>query len=189
MEIKEKAKLCLPNVCSILNACSGVLAILISAYYKNPHIINISCFLIIIGGFFDSIDGKIARKYNASSEFGKQLDSFSDLITFGVAPICVFMSLQSITHDHNFTIFEILVGTFYILCAIYRLARFNVTPKKDYFEGLPTTVTGAIMSLYILNTNFVFRNTEISHLYTVFGFCLIFTLGICMILKFKIKKL
>ena len=78
-----------------------------------------------------------ARKFNIESELGKQLDSMSDIISFGVAP--ALLLYQGILNEFGgpgsfFTVF-------YIGCGAFRLARFNI-PRKGYFTGLPITAAG-----------------------------------------------
>jgi len=99
------------------------------------------------GLFFDFMDGKVARWRGKASMLGQELDSLADLISFGVAPaVCAFsMGLQSTL--------DTLVLTFFVLCGLTRLARFNVTVqhlpkdatgKSKYFEGTPIPTTLSI---------------------------------------------
>ena len=92
------------------------------------------------GLFFDFFDGKVARWRQKSSLMGQELDSLADLISFGVAPASVGFAIGFRT-----TLDQILL-TFYVLCGLTRLARFNVTVamlpkdktgKSQYFEGTP----------------------------------------------------
>lgn len=177
----------IPNICSISNACCGILAILITIQHKDKITVNIACIFIVFGGFLDFIDGKIARKFDVMSEIGKQLDSFADLITFAVAPICVFLSMHcEYRHIH---IVEVLIATFYVACAMYRLARYNVTDCKGYFEGLPTTACGAIMSVYIFTSNMLVDKWINNGVYTLFSFIFICILGFLMISKFRVNRM
>ena len=79
----------IPNIITLSNLFSGLLAIL---YAFGGHL-NIAGGLIILGAFFDFFDGFVARLLKVSGEFGKQLDSLTDLITFGVAPSIVGFQL------------------------------------------------------------------------------------------------
>ncbi|KAJ5640601.1 CDP-alcohol phosphatidyltransferase [Penicillium herquei] len=93
-----------------------------------------------LGGWFDLMDGKIARWRKKSSLMGQELDSLADLISFGLAPAVVAFALGLRTNvDH-------ILLTFFVLCGLTRLARFNVTVamlpkdktgKSKYFEGTP----------------------------------------------------
>ena len=96
--------------------------------------------LILAAVFFDYFDGKTAKMKKIESEFGKQLDSFADLVSFGVAPVVfIFLMFGDIAFLFAYIIF--------LVAGITRLARFNVTPKLDYFEGMPITVNGVIFPL------------------------------------------
>jgi CDP-diacylglycerol--serine O-phosphatidyltransferase len=102
------------------------------------------------GLFFDFMDGKIARWRKKSSLMGQELDSLADLISFGLAPAAAAFALGIRTPlDH-------ILLTFFVLCGLTRLARFNVTVavlpkdksgKSKYFEGTPIPTTLAIVSL------------------------------------------
>jgi len=102
------------------------------------------------GLFFDFMDGKVARWRKKSSLMGQELDSLADLISFGVAPAaCAFAIGMRSTLDH-------LCLTFFVLCGLTRLARFNVTVaalpkdksgKSQYFEGTPIPTSLAIDSV------------------------------------------
>lgn len=109
------------------------------------------------GLFFDFLDGKVARWRKKSSLMGQELDSLADLISFGVAPAAAAFALGVRTP------FDQLLLTFFVLCGLARLARFNVTVsalprdasgKSAYFEGTPiptTLVLDCIMAYWIRN--------------------------------------
>ena len=127
---------------------------------------------IMLGIFFDMFDGIFARLLNAHSKIGKQLDSMSDLITFGLAPGVMFYTLtlfagQSIPDSgivYNIAkiipdffltnlMFIKLLAFLFPICAVYRLARFNETEPADYFIGLPSTYAGG-MTATVFTFNF-----------------------------------
>ncbi|KAI4862011.1 hypothetical protein F4820DRAFT_431791 [Hypoxylon rubiginosum] len=104
---------------------------------------------IFLGYEFDRYDGMVARYRNECSEMGKELDSLSDLVTFGTAPAIMLHSIGFRT-----TVDQTILA-FYVLCCVARLARFNVathlTPKDKqgkslYHEGLPTAYAALIVS-------------------------------------------
>ncbi len=187
--MKEKIIKNLPNCCSLLNASCGITAVFIALFYQNQKSIFIACFLILMGGLFDSLDGKIARNFHAESPMGKELDSFADLITFGVAPAAILLVFNNMIHISDVSLYEIIICVIYIVCAIYRLARYNITEYTGYFQGLPTTASGAIIGIYILISNFFFENLLTSYIYTVVSFVLITILGLLMISTIKVKKI
>ncbi len=108
--------------------------------------------LLVIAGFLDTFDGRIARLTHTESDFGREFDSLADVITFGVAPafLAYLWGLQ------HFGRMGWLIPVFYLLCAATRLARFNVQSRSvdsRFFVGLPTppaaAATGSI--LYFLS--------------------------------------
>lgn len=189
MQTENKILSNLPNACTLLNATCGISAFIIALFYKTHDAINISCILITLGGFFDSIDGRLARKLNVNSEFGKQLDSFSDSITFGIAPICVFTSLHSYYHPNHLSIFEILIAVIYIVCTIYRLARYNVSKDNSHFVGLPSTASGILLSVYIFVSNNFLNLTEMVSFYSIMSFSIILILSILMVSNIRVHRI
>ena len=82
---------------------------------------------------FDILDGYLARKLNASSDLGKELDSLSDLVSFGVAPAFLYYHLAP-DSEWYYAIPSIVI----VVSSALRLAKFNLLPSYDYFQGLPT---------------------------------------------------
>ncbi|QLL33022.1 hypothetical protein HG536_0D05430 [Torulaspora globosa] len=115
---------------------------------EKPHYVQRAHFFIFLGMCFDFFDGRVARLRNRSSLMGQELDSLADLVSFGVAPASVAFAIGFQT-----TI-DVLVLSFFVLCGLARLARFNVTVaqlpkdsggKSKYFEGLPMPTTLALV--------------------------------------------
>lgn len=102
--------------------------------------------LIVIAVIFDMLDGRIARLTGTTSEFGAQLDSLSDIVSFGVAPAVIAYQWGLATLHRSF-----LAAFFFVMCAAIRLARFNVQRKvvdSRYFVGLPSpAAAGFIISI------------------------------------------
>jgi CDP-diacylglycerol--serine O-phosphatidyltransferase len=96
-----------------------------------------ACTLIVFGGIFDLLDGRVARITNRYTEFGVQLDSIADIIGFGVAPAIIVYVWKL----HEIGPVGTAVAFFYVLCAAFRLARFNVQ-KGDTDEGTPWELAG-----------------------------------------------
>jgi CDP-diacylglycerol--serine O-phosphatidyltransferase len=117
----------IPSAITALNLISGFTAIMIGDFYWSP-ILLLMCFV------FDSLDGLVARALGVSSEFGKQLDSIADVISFGVAPAYLY-SLYSPDFENRF--YTISAVSFIVICGAIRLAKFNITESKPYFMGLP----------------------------------------------------
>lgn len=185
----KKAVRGIPNLCTLLNGACGIIALMTAVFYENHRAINLACLFIALGAFFDTIDGRLARYFKVTSEIGKQLDSFSDLVTFGVAPICVFFSMHATGRHIKVTVVQIIISAVYISCAMYRLARYNVSPPCDYFQGLPTTSAGLILSVYTLVSNFVVHQWEYSHCYSMVSYGLILLVALAMVSNVKVKRI
>jgi len=109
-----------------MNLCCGFAAILIAD-------LHLSSILILFGMFFDVLDGLIARMLKVQSDIGKELDSFADIVSFGVAPAYLYTLIIPIDHWLYYVpAFFILIGS------ALRLAIFNLMPDTKYFTGLPT---------------------------------------------------
>ena len=115
------------NALTMLNLSSGCLALIL---VMKGHA-QLAAVLIFIAAIFDMYDGKVARSLNVTSDFGKQLDSLADLISFGVAP--ALLIYQNILIEYS--VAGILLTLMYILCGATRLARFNVTTFQRKFSG------------------------------------------------------
>lgn len=117
----------IPSAITAGNLICGFTAIMIGDFYWSP--------ILLLGSFvFDSLDGLVARALNAQSEFGKQMDSLADVISFGVAPAYLY-SLYSPDIDNR--AYTIATCSLIVIAGTIRLAKFNVTPSKPYFMGLP----------------------------------------------------
>ncbi len=104
---------------------------------------------IIFSVVFDGIDGQVARKNPQSSAFGKELDSLVDVVSFGIAPTI----LGYVFIYQSFHFLATLALFIYLCCSVFRLAKYNITPKEqlvNYFLGLPTTVSGGVLASFIL---------------------------------------
>ncbi len=133
------------NIVTLSNLFCGVMAITsaISGQYV------FAAWAIIIAASLDIFDGKIARKFKISSSLGKNLDSLSDVISFGVAPL-VLMYMLNYQSARNLALAFMLI---YLFCGVWRLARFNASAAEkpnDFFKGLPITAAGSMIALTIL---------------------------------------
>ena len=135
----------LANFLSILSLIGGFFSIIFSL---EGHF-TFASWAIILSVIFDGMDGQIARQNLTPSEFGKELDSLVDVISFGIAPAI----LGYIFIYHNFHLWSTLALLLYLFCSVWRLAKYNVTPKEklvNYFYGLPTTASGGMLASFIL---------------------------------------
>ncbi len=137
----------LPNLITTAAMFSGFYAILaaINGRFEDAAV------AVFVAMVLDGADGRVARWTNTQSEFGAQLDSLSDLVSFGVAPAIVIYQ-WALVHMANYSTAWGKVGWMaafiYVACAALRLARFNVQIEevdKRYFVGLPSPASAAIM--------------------------------------------
>jgi CDP-diacylglycerol---serine O-phosphatidyltransferase len=168
----KKLKAQTANVLTLANLSLGGFSI-ISTLKGDLHL---SLLLIFIAAFLDRFDGMTARKLNIESELGKQLDSMSDIISFGVAP--ALLLYEGILNEFGApgTFFTV----FYIACGAFRLARFNITSSKRFFTGLPITAAGCISTLSFLG---------IPYIPSQWFLFLIILLSLLMISTFRIRKI
>ncbi len=146
----------IPNFITMLNLLSGILSIV--AVYEGSF--EWAVYFIGFSALFDFFDGAIARILKLNSEFGKQLDSLADLISFGLAPgFIMFFLLKSSNllpdiqaSNHNVTAF---VAFLIPIFSAWRLAKFNIdTRQAEQFIGLPTPAGAIIISsLALINQN------------------------------------
>jgi CDP-diacylglycerol--serine O-phosphatidyltransferase len=131
------------NLVTVMNIIFGTLSLVcvLSRDYKTAAL------LIIIAVALDGVDGRIARKFDSTSAFGKELDSLSDLVSFGVAPAILIFS--QVLQEHYHILGGIIIIA-YVACGALRLARFNVMNISDYFLGVPITIAGLLMAVISL---------------------------------------
>ncbi len=145
-----------PTMFTLGNLVCGFFAIVVAARVAKPDSpeldvanlgdLMLSGWLIFLAMVFDALDGHVARLSKTSSEFGAQLDSLCDLVTFGVAPAFLLVKLcHRFTYLHSEAIWVIAAA--FVACAALRLARFNVETSEDddhlYFRGLPSPAAAA----------------------------------------------
>ena len=113
------------------------------------HNLMLCGWLIFLAMIFDALDGHVARMAKATSDFGAQLDSLSDLVTFGVAPAFLLVKMcPAFSYEHPQAIW--FIAALFVACAALRLARFNVETGQDsdhmHFSGLPTPAAAAVIA-------------------------------------------
>ena len=140
----------IPNIVTLLNLLSGCIAI-VMAFNGN----FMAAFIwIVIAATFDFLDGFVARFLGASSKLGVELDSLSDVVSFGVAPsVAVFILLQdfAVLPEQLLPIGNFIPYTAFLLpaCSAYRLAKFNIDERQTTsFIGLPTPANGMFWISY-----------------------------------------
>jgi archaetidylserine synthase len=151
--------LSVPDFISLLNLSSGFISILLSI---NGHI-KFSAIAILLSIIFDSIDGWIARKIGRNDEygFGKNIDSLSDVVSFGVAP-GILLYVVCILNTPEFVYISTIVSLFMVIAGVLRLTRYNVIADHlDFkgFIGLPIPTTAMLISTWILTGAFHIQPT------------------------------
>jgi len=158
----------LKDLLSLGNAVSGLMAILASLpfYFQSS---TAAIFFIVLAVVFDFLDGYVARQTGKSNEFGKQLDSLADVVSFGVAPVVLVLSLNS-------SLFAVVAGVLYLSGGLIRLARFNVQKEKKVYYGLPIPLAALFVAFVYY---FAF---SIAHFALAIA-------ALLMVSRFKLKKL
>lgn len=142
----------LPNVLSLGNLFLGFLSIIFSAfasYTGNFTLYIYTTFFIIFAGILDMLDGRVARRFNFSSSIGKELDSFADLITFTIAPGCLFFFLLFGEKPFypspisDYFLLGVIIAFLFPLFGAIRLAKYDLNQQSsNFFVGIPTTMAG-----------------------------------------------
>ncbi len=166
----------LPNLVTTANLVCGFLS-MVHAFQGD---FKGSAWFIIIGAICDSLDGRIARFARATSAFGVQYDSLSDLTSFGIAPAILLFTFAT----KNIGI-GVSAAAFYAICAALRLARFNVSAeekdptklkkiRKGYFQGLPSpAAAGLVVTTVLVQNEFsLFSDSLLPWLMSILGFSL-----------------
>jgi len=144
----KKSRVILPNILTLIGVSIGITSIKF-AFDGNFELAIIS---VIIAGVIDGLDGRIARLIKGTSKVGKELDSLTDVISFGVAPafIMYFWSLVEIGR------LGWLISLIYVICVALRLARFNVNSegepswRDNFFEGIPSPAGGILVLMPLI---------------------------------------
>jgi CDP-diacylglycerol--serine O-phosphatidyltransferase len=137
----------LPSVFTVGNLFLGIISIILAFQGETQY----AAITVIIGMLLDGLDGRVARMLNAQSEFGKELDSLSDVISFGVAPAFIMYVVAL----GDLGPLGWLVTAIFPICGALRLARFNVQAgTPGYFIGLPITAAGGVLATLALYHDF-----------------------------------
>ena len=131
---------------------------------------RIAASILVVAVITDYFDGKIARMTKTSSEFGKQLDSLADTVSFGVAPTVIAFTL-------NQSRLAIIAFSIFLICGVLRLAKYNIMESQGYYIGMPITLNGIIIPvLYFVGLPALY----LPYIYLI--------LGILMVAPVQLKK-
>ena len=145
----KKTRYLLPNILTLGGVCLGISSIKFSidANY------SLAVIFILFAAILDALDGRIARLIKGTSEFGKELDSLTDFVSFGIAPIFILYFWEL----NNYGKLGWAITLIYSVCCVLRLARFNLTKidskqlwKSNYFEGVPAPAGGILILMPLI---------------------------------------
>ena len=159
----KKTRYLLPNILTLGGVCLGISSIKFSIDGN----FSLAVILILLASILDALDGRIARLLKGTSEFGKELDSLTDFVSFGIAPVFILYFWES----NNYGKLGWTIALAYSVCCVLRLARFNLTKNEsqqkwrdNFFEGVPSPAGGLLILMPLiyelseLNFNFEVRN-------------------------------
>ncbi len=184
----KKTRIILPNIFTLVGVCIGLTSIKFAFDGK----FELSIVAILVAAIIDGLDGRIARLIKGTSPVGKELDSLTDVISFGVAPsfIMYFWSLNQLGRVGW------LICLIYVICVALRLARFNVTSNSDpswkdnFFEGIPSPAGGVLVLMPLVLSFSEFKILNLNNNLTVpILFVLISILLISKIPTYSFKKI
>ena len=145
----KKTRFILPNLLTIIGVCLGISSIKFSLDQNY----TLAVIFLVFASLLDALDGSIARLIKGTSEFGKELDSLTDFVSFGIAPafILYFWELK------NYGKIGWAITLIFSVCCVLRLARFNLAKiseeaewKLNYFEGVPSPAGGGLILLPLI---------------------------------------
>ena len=184
----KKSRYILPNILTIGGVCLGISSIKFSLDQNY----QLAVIFIIFAAILDALDGRIARLIKATSEFGKELDSLTDFVSFGIAPAFVMYFWEL----NNLGKLGWLITLMYSVCCVLRLARFNLTKyeenenwKVNYFEGIPSPLGGVLILIPLILSLSNFNNFFDLRPFVPFFTILISILLISKIPTFSFKKI
>ena len=145
----KKTRYLLPNILTLAGVCLGISSIKFSIDGN----FSLAVTLILFAAILDALDGRIARLVKGTSEFGKELDSLTDFVSFGIAPVFILYFWEL----NNYGKMGWAITLIYSVCCVLRLARFNLTKieeteewKNNFFEGVPSPAGGILILMPLI---------------------------------------
>ena len=179
----KKTRYLLPNILTLGGVCLGISSIKFSIDGN----FGLAVTLILFSAILDALDGRIARMIKGTSEFGKELDSLTDFVSFGIAPVLILYFWEL----NNYGKLGWAIALIYSVCCVLRLARFNLTKtneqeewKNNYFEGVPSPAGGLLILMPL-----VYELSELGFQMNVKGLTPFFTILVALLLVSKIPTL
>jgi|TARA_B100001093_G_scaffold520053_1_gene612321 CDP-diacylglycerol--serine O-phosphatidyltransferase len=184
----KKSRFILPNLLTIIGVCLGISSI----KFALDGNYSLAVIFIVFASILDALDGRIARLIKGTTEFGKELDSLTDFVSFGIAPafILYFWELK------NYGKIGWAITLIFSVCCVLRLARFNLTKisedaewKLNYFEGVPSPAgAGLVLLPLVYELSELKFNIDIKSM-TPFFVVIVALLLISKIPTFALKKI
>ena len=145
----KKTRYLLPNILTLGGVCLGISSIKFSIDGNY----SLAVTLILFAAILDALDGRVARLIKGTSEFGKELDSLTDFVSFGIAPVFVLYFWEL----NKYGKLGWAITLIYSVCCVLRLARFNLTKieeaeewKNNFFEGIPSPAGGLLILMPLI---------------------------------------
>jgi CDP-diacylglycerol---serine O-phosphatidyltransferase len=166
----KKTRYLLPNILTLAGVCLGISSIKFSIDGNY----SLAVTLILFAAILDALDGRIARLIKGTSEFGKELDSLTDFVSFGIAPVFILYFWEL----NKYGKLGWAITLLYSVCCVLRLARFNLTKteenqewKNNFFEGVPSPAGGLLILMPLIydltNINLGINITNITPYLTI----------------------
>ena len=179
----KRTRYLLPNILTLGGVCLGISSIKFSIDGN----FSLAVTLILLAAILDALDGRIARLIKGTSEFGKELDSLTDFVSFGIAPVFILYFWQLNTYGK----LGWAISLTYSVCCVLRLARFNLAKydgqqewKNNFFEGVPSPAGGLLILMPL-----IYELTEIDFNISVREYTPFLTIIIAVLLVSKIPTL
>jgi len=145
----KKSRYILPSVLTLVGVCLGISSI----KFAMDENFSLAVIFIVVAAILDGLDGRVARMIKGTSDFGKELDSLTDFVSFGIAPVFVIYFWEL----NQFGRIGWLIVLLFSVCCVLRLARFNLTKfddneewKMNFFQGIPSPAGGCLILFPIM---------------------------------------
>ena len=184
----NKSRYILPSVLTLVGVCLGISSI----KFAMDGNFAFAVLFLVVAAILDALDGRVARLIKGTSDFGKELDSLTDFVSFGIAPafIVYFWELN------KFGKIGWLIVLFFSVCCVLRLARFNLTKfenkdewKNNFFQGVPSPAGGCLILFPLMFELSNFSNLINLKAITPYFMVIVSVLLISKIPTFSFKKI
>jgi CDP-diacylglycerol--serine O-phosphatidyltransferase len=179
----KRTRYLLPNILTLAGVCLGISSIKFSIDGNY----SLAVIFIILAAVLDALDGRIARLIKGTSEFGKELDSLTDFVSFGIAPVFILYFWEL----NKYGKLGWAITLIYSVCCVLRLARFNLTKvdnkqlwKSNYFEGVPSPAGGILILMPLF-----FELSDLNLAFNIKSLTPYLTVSIAILLVSKIPTL